>query len=40
MDNNYLESASKQFEYFKVLGDKTFDQLSNDELFLTIKFWK
>ncbi|MCE7063781.1 DUF1572 domain-containing protein [Dyadobacter sp. CY326] len=33
MDSNYLESARKQFEYYKMLGDKTFDQLSDEQLF-------
>ncbi len=33
MDNNYLESAKKQFEYYKQLGDKTFAQLSEEQLF-------
>ena len=33
MTNDYLESAKKQFEYYKMLGEKTFDQL-NDEQFL------
>lgn len=33
MTNNYLESAKKQFEYYKLLGEKTFDQLSDDKLF-------
>lgn len=30
--NSYLESSIKQFEYYKSLGDKTFDQLTFDEL--------
>lgn len=29
---SYLESIIKQFEYYKSLGDKTFNQLSMDEL--------
>ena len=29
---SYLSSAIKQFEYYKSLGDKTFDQLSFEEL--------
>lgn len=33
METNYLESARKQFEYYKVLGEKTFLQLSDKELF-------
>lgn len=30
---NYLESIHKQFLYYKQLGDKTFDQLSEEQLF-------
>ncbi|WP_431107625.1 DUF1572 family protein [Winogradskyella poriferorum] len=30
--NSYLESSIKQFEYYKILGDKTFDQLTFEEL--------
>ncbi len=33
MINNYLESVRKQFEYYKLLGKKTFEQLTDDELF-------
>lgn len=33
MKNDYLESVKKQFEYYKILGEKTFAQLSDDELF-------
>ena len=33
MENNYLESAKKQFEYYKMLGDKTFAQLNEEQLF-------
>lgn len=32
MKTNYLESAKKQFEYYKMLGDKTFAQLTEEEL--------
>lgn len=35
MDINYLESAKKQFEYYKMLGDKTFSQIPDEKL-----FWK
>lgn len=35
MGSDYLESARKQFEYYKMLGEKTLDQLSDDQL-----FWK
>lgn len=30
---NYLESARKQFEYYKQLGDRTFDQLAEKDFF-------
>src|SRR4051812_7664608 len=30
---NYLESVRKQFEYYKLLGDKTFEQLTEEQLF-------
>ncbi len=33
MTNDYLESIKKQFEYYKLLGDKTFAQLEDDKLF-------
>lgn len=33
MQNSYLNSVIKQFEYYKSLGEKTFDQLSEEELF-------
>ncbi len=33
MDNNYLDSAIKQFEYYKMLAEKTFNQVSDDKLF-------
>ena len=33
MINNYLESVKKQFEYYKLLGEKTFAQLNDNELF-------
>lgn len=35
MASDYLESVKKQFEYYKMLGNKTFSQLSDDKL-----FWK
>jgi hypothetical protein len=35
MVSNYLDSVKKQFEYYKMLGDKTFEQLSDEQL-----FWK
>jgi hypothetical protein len=35
MMNDYLESVKKQFEYYKMLGEKTFDQLTDEQL-----FWK
>lgn len=33
MGNNFLESAKKQFEYYKLLGEKTFAQLTDEQLF-------
>ena len=30
---NYLHSVRKQFEYYKMLGEKTFDQLQEHDLF-------
>lgn len=33
MNTTYLESIRKQFEYYKMLGDKTIDQLPEDKLF-------
>jgi hypothetical protein len=33
MTTDYLESVRKQFEYYKMLGDKTFSQLQDDKLF-------
>lgn len=35
MTNDYLDSVKKQFEYYKKLGEKTFAQLSDQQL-----FWK
>lgn len=32
-EKNYLESARKQFEYYRQLGDRTFDQLAEPDLF-------
>lgn len=32
--SNYLESVNKQFQYYKQLGDKTFEQLNDEELFM------
>jgi len=32
MKNDYLESSKKQFEYYKMLGEKTFAQLSDEQL--------
>ncbi|HEX5167878.1 MAG TPA: DUF1572 domain-containing protein [Cyclobacteriaceae bacterium] len=32
MVNDYLESVKKQFEYYKLLGEKTFAQVLDDEL--------
>ena len=33
MKNDFLESAIKQFEYYKMLGEKTFNQLTDEQLF-------
>ena len=33
MTQLYLESAIRQFEYYKLLGEKTFDQLPDEKLF-------
>ncbi|HRG58711.1 MAG TPA: DUF1572 family protein [Bacteroidia bacterium] len=33
MQNDYLESIKKQFEYYKLLGDKTISQLPEEKLF-------
>ena len=35
MNSNYLESVIKQFEYYKLLAEKTFDQISEEQLFWT-----
>ncbi len=35
MKENHINSIQKQFEYYKSLSEKTFDQLSDEEL-----FWK
>ena len=33
MSTDYLESAIKQFRYYKLLGDQTFAQVSDEKLF-------
>jgi hypothetical protein len=33
MPDNYLASIKKQFEYYKLLGEKTFEQLTDEQLF-------
>lgn len=33
MEENYLKSIKKQFEYYKLLGERTFNQLEEKELF-------
>lgn len=33
MEVNYLDSIKKQFEYYKYLGEQTFDQLEEKDLF-------
>uniref|UniRef100_UPI00404B0CE4 DUF1572 domain-containing protein n=1 Tax=Flavobacterium sp. TaxID=239 RepID=UPI00404B0CE4 len=34
--NGYLESVKKQFEYYKMLGEKTFAQIPDEKLFWQI----
>ncbi len=34
MENDYIDSVKKQFEYYKMLGEKTFAQLDDEDLFL------
>lgn len=36
MTNDFLDSAKKQFENYKMLGDKTFSQLSDEQLFIQL----
>jgi hypothetical protein len=36
MTNDFLDSAKKQFEYYKMLGEKTFSQLSDEQLFIQL----
>ncbi|WP_158825893.1 DUF1572 family protein [Mucilaginibacter lacusdianchii] len=33
MNNDYLESVKKQFAYYKMLGEKTFEQLTDEQLY-------
>ena len=33
MTNDFINSAKKQLEYYKMLGDKTFSQLTDEQLF-------
>ncbi len=33
MTKEYLDSVKKQFAYYQLLGEKTFAQLSDDQLF-------
>ena len=33
MSAQYLQSAIKQFEYYKLLGEKTFNQMPDEKLF-------
>jgi hypothetical protein len=33
MENDYLQSVRKQFEYYKLLGDKTIAQVTDEQLF-------
>lgn len=34
--SNFLETSLRQFEYYKLLGDKTFVQLNDEQLFIQI----
>lgn len=34
MDRSFLIGAQKQFAYYKTLGEKTFDQLKDEQLFI------
>ena len=36
MSNNFLNSAKIQFEYYKSLGEKTFSQLDDNQLFIKL----
>jgi uncharacterized damage-inducible protein DinB len=36
MPSNFLSTAQKQFNYYKLLGEKTFAQLSDEQLFLQL----
>lgn len=36
INNAYLESVKKQFLYYKTLGEKSFDQLEPDQLFVAV----
>jgi uncharacterized damage-inducible protein DinB len=33
MKTNYLDSAIRQFEYYRMLGERTFDQIPEEKLF-------
>ena len=35
--NSYLESIKKQFAYYKMLGEKTFEQVSDGKTLLAIQ---
>jgi hypothetical protein len=32
MNNGFLDSSKKQFEYYKLLGEKTFEQTSDNQI--------
>ena len=36
MKNEFLDSAKKQFEYYKMLAEKTFLQLTDEQLFILL----
>ena len=33
MENNFIESVKKQFQYYRILGEKAMDQLEETDLF-------
>ena len=37
MTNDYLDGVKKQFEYYKMLGEKTFAQVPDEKLFWQYK---
>ena len=37
MKTDFLSTAKKQFEYYKLLGEKTFEQLNEEQLLFVYK---